>query len=173
MRLRRRLLIQLHLIRSCSRWGLPGTKSPAFLGVSYTSVPPLPVPLRERPSAVHFCGTILRLAPTGRYPASCLMEPGLSSRDVFTSPAIVCQTFRTTLYIIQTSHVWHKHYSLVIYRNLNGSVFTCDANTPVSYLCSFSFPDIHSATFSFMIFSALCPGSIREIPARCASCAVW
>lgn len=34
----------------------------------------------KRPSAVHFCGTILRLAPTGRYPASCPVEPGLSSR---------------------------------------------------------------------------------------------
>jgi hypothetical protein len=65
--------------RSCSRWGLPGTKSPLFLVVSYTTVPPLPVPL-ARPSAVHFCGTFLRLAPTGRYPASCPMEPGLSSR---------------------------------------------------------------------------------------------
>lgn len=39
---------------------------------------------RKRPSAVHFCGTILRLAPTGRYPAPCLVEPGLSSRGVFT-----------------------------------------------------------------------------------------
>lgn len=36
---------KLRSIRSCSRWGLPGTKSPAFLGVSYTSVPSLPVPL--------------------------------------------------------------------------------------------------------------------------------
>ena len=26
-----------------------------------------------------FCGTFLRLAPTGRYPASCPAEPGLSS----------------------------------------------------------------------------------------------
>ena len=28
-----------------------------------------------------FCGTFLRLAPTGRYPASCPAEPGLSSAD--------------------------------------------------------------------------------------------
>src|SRR5205823_11994239 len=27
----------------------------------------------------HFCGTFLRVTPTGRYPASCPMEPGLSS----------------------------------------------------------------------------------------------
>lgn len=66
-------------IRSCSRWGLPGTKSPAFLGVSYTSVPSLPVHALRRPSAVHFCGTILQLALTGRYPAPCPVEPGLSS----------------------------------------------------------------------------------------------
>ena len=36
--------------------------------------------LAEGPSAVRFCGTILRLAPTGRYPAPCPVEPGLSSR---------------------------------------------------------------------------------------------
>jgi len=34
------------------------------------------------PSAVHFCGTILQLALTGRYPAPCPMEPGLSSRGL-------------------------------------------------------------------------------------------
>lgn len=127
----------------------------------------------RRPSAVHFCGTILRLAPTGRYPASCLMEPGLSSRDVFTSPAIVCQTFRQH-YILYRHHL--SGTSIInwkFYRNLNGSVFTCEACTAVSYLCSTSFPVIHSATFSFMIFSALCPGSIRVIPASTASCAVW
>jgi hypothetical protein len=27
----------------------------------------------------HFCGTFLRVTPTGRYPASCPLEPGLSS----------------------------------------------------------------------------------------------
>lgn len=47
--------------------------------VSYTTVPPLPV-RASTPSAVHFCGTILQLALTGRYPASCPVEPGLSSR---------------------------------------------------------------------------------------------
>ncbi len=35
----------------------------------------------QGPSAVHFCGTILQLALTGRYPASCPVEPGLSSRS--------------------------------------------------------------------------------------------
>lgn len=67
-------------LRSCSRWGLPGKESPNSLVVSYTTVPPLPVRSKlEAPSAVHFCGTILQLALTGRYPAPCPMEPGLSS----------------------------------------------------------------------------------------------
>lgn len=30
--------------------------------------------------AVCFCGTFLRVAPTGRYPAPCPVKPGLSSR---------------------------------------------------------------------------------------------
>ena len=42
--------------------------------VSYTALPPLPAKL-----AVHFCCTFLGVASTGRYPASCPVEPGLSS----------------------------------------------------------------------------------------------
>lgn len=87
-------------IRSCSGWGLPGHKSPYVLVVSYTTVPPLPVPLAPsraaRPSAVRFCGTILQLALTGRYPASRPAEPGLSSRGL-APPAIVCQTSRSSI----------------------------------------------------------------------------
>lgn len=128
----------------------------------------------KRPSAVHFCGTILRLAPTGRYPASCLMEPGLSSRGP-KPPAIVCQTFRTTPYIISRSLHRHKQKILDIQRrrwdyiNRNGSVFTSEAHTLVSYLCSASFPAIHSHTLDFMIFSVLCPGSTSATPAIRAS----
>ena len=33
------------------------------------------------PRLCHFCGTLLRVAPTGRYPAPCSVEPGLSSDD--------------------------------------------------------------------------------------------
>jgi len=33
-------------------------------------------------AAVCFCGTFLRVAPTGRYPAPCPMEPGRSSTHV-------------------------------------------------------------------------------------------
>ena len=43
--------------------------------VSYTALPTLPGTRR----AVYFCCTILRVASTGRYPASCPVKPGLSS----------------------------------------------------------------------------------------------
>lgn len=32
---------------------------------------------------LHFCGTIPRIAPAGRYPAPCPVELGLSSRTAF------------------------------------------------------------------------------------------
>lgn len=92
-------LKKLRPIRSCSRWGLPGTKSPAFLGVSYTSVPSLPVHALRRPSAVHFCGTILQLALTGRYPAPCPVEPGLSSRG-FKAAGDCLSNFHRQHYIV-------------------------------------------------------------------------
>ena len=46
---------------------------------SYRTFAPLPVPV-PRPSAVCFCGTLLAVTRTGRYPASLAIgEPGLSS----------------------------------------------------------------------------------------------
>ena len=46
---------------------------------SYRTFAPLPVPA-NRPSAVCFCGTLLTVTRTGRYPASlAIREPGLSS----------------------------------------------------------------------------------------------
>ncbi len=46
---------------------------------SYRTFAPLPVPA-SRPSAVCFCGTLLTVTRTGRYPASLAIgEPGLSS----------------------------------------------------------------------------------------------
>ena len=46
---------------------------------SYRTFAPLPV-LPGEPSAVCFCGTLLTVARTGRYPASLAIgEPGLSS----------------------------------------------------------------------------------------------
>ena len=48
---------------------------------SYRTFAPLPVPA-NRPSAVCFCGTLLTVTRTGRYPASLAIgEPGLSSTD--------------------------------------------------------------------------------------------
>ncbi|SAY38852.1 FIG00943694: hypothetical protein [Candidatus Synechococcus spongiarum] len=48
---------------------------------SYRTFAPLPVPgQKPGPSAVCFCGTILTVTRTGRYPAGLAMgEPGLSS----------------------------------------------------------------------------------------------
>ena len=43
---------------------------------SYPTVSPLPKPKLGR---FIFCGTFLEITPTGRYPASCSVEPGLSS----------------------------------------------------------------------------------------------
>ncbi len=45
---------------------------------SYSTFSPLP--RRERRGGLLFCGTFLEVTLTGRYPASCPMEPGLSSR---------------------------------------------------------------------------------------------
>jgi hypothetical protein len=47
---------------------------------SYRTFAPLPVHGLPRPSAVCFCGTLLTVTRTGRYPASLAIgEPGLSS----------------------------------------------------------------------------------------------
>ena len=57
--------------------------------VSYTALPPLPGIYR----AVYFCCTILRVASTGRYPASCPVKPGLSSRTAFRLCARCCLVY--------------------------------------------------------------------------------
>src|SRR5205085_3291567 len=62
-------------IWSCSGRGLPGrpvTRPPVG---SYPTISPLPARCRR----CHFCGTFLRVTPTGRYPAPRSVEPGLSS----------------------------------------------------------------------------------------------
>ena len=57
--------------------------------VSYTAIPPLPRFILHTYAMKHklrrflFCCTILGVASTGRYPASCPMEPGLSSSVPF------------------------------------------------------------------------------------------
>ena len=61
--------------------------------VSYTTVPPLPnAACMQAALAVYFCCTSLRVASTGRYPASCPMEPGLSSPSAFAKAAIICHS---------------------------------------------------------------------------------
>jgi hypothetical protein len=63
--------------RSCFRWGLPERASPRDSVSSYLTISPLRG--FRGAHAVCFCGTFLRVAPTGRYPAPCPMKPGLSS----------------------------------------------------------------------------------------------
>jgi hypothetical protein len=67
-------------VRPCSGRGLPGrpvTRPPVG---SYPTISPLPRP--RRPRLCNFCGTLLRVAPTGCYPAPCSVESGLSSGGV-------------------------------------------------------------------------------------------
>jgi hypothetical protein len=47
---------------------------------SYSTVSPLPDAMLSRSGGSLFCGTFLEVSLTGRYPASCPAEPGLSSR---------------------------------------------------------------------------------------------
>ena len=59
--------------------------SPPWLVRSYRTISPLPgvsysgMPFCKRIWRCIFCGTFLRVTPTGRYPAPCSLEPGLSS----------------------------------------------------------------------------------------------
>ena len=65
---------------------------------SYRTFAPLPVPgQKPGPSAVCFCGTILTVTRTGRYPAGLAMgEPGLSSArtEKFGRAAVASPPFR-------------------------------------------------------------------------------
>lgn len=84
----------LRSLRSCSRWGLPAALSPTPLVVSYTTVPPLPVPARKAPA---IGGPFLWHYPSARadWTLSSILPCGART---FLSrprpPAIVCQTFR-------------------------------------------------------------------------------
>ncbi len=76
---------------------------------SYRTFAPLPDPtgLPRGPSAVCFCGTVLTVARTGRYPASLAIgEPGLSSTGRAADPknghppiAITSPTFGYILWL--------------------------------------------------------------------------
>ena len=75
--------------------------------VSYTALPPLPGIYR----AVYFCCTILRVASTGRYPASCPVKPGLSSSAIFRFPqprlSVLLNTVKNCTMIFPKSPVLH------------------------------------------------------------------
>jgi hypothetical protein len=65
-------------IWSCSGWGLPSKPVSRFLVRSYRTVAPLPGTNAGR---YFFCGTGLKVTLTGRYPAPCPAELGLSSKS--------------------------------------------------------------------------------------------
>ena len=67
--------------------------SPAKLVSSYLTFSPLPPPKRRR---YIFCGTFLGVTPTGRYPAPCPVEPGLSSNARY-APAIAPSALPSTM----------------------------------------------------------------------------
>ena len=67
-------------IWSCFEWGLPSQPVTRLLVRSYRTFAPLP----ENP-AVSFCGTSLKVTLTGRYPASCSVKLGLSSKSTLRS----------------------------------------------------------------------------------------
>ncbi len=71
--------------------------------VSYTAIPPL---LRLAPKRYYFCCTIHGVTPSGRYPASCPVKPGLSSHTY--SP--MCAAER----IARGDRVWYFQ-ALVLY----------------------------------------------------------
>ena len=102
-------------IRSCSRRGLPGTAVTCCPVGSYPTISPLPGTGTGRSD---LCCTFLWLAPTGRYPASCPAEPGLSS------PACAAATIRTTpgsQYIIVRPRRHAVKYELHFFVEKSGS----------------------------------------------------
>jgi len=86
------LKVSLHAIpiRFCSRWGLPCRSCRqargGLLPHPFTLTPPAKR-LNDRAvlqaGRFAFCGTFPGVAPAGRYPAPCFMEPGLSSHAAF------------------------------------------------------------------------------------------
>jgi hypothetical protein len=87
-------------IWSCSGWGLPSSRCHHRDWCALTApFHPYQVilysgsPFHTGPWRFVFCGTILRVTPTGRYPAPCSTEPGLSSLrrvDEERSPDLLC-----------------------------------------------------------------------------------
>ena len=95
---------------SCFEWGL---HMPRKLPCMRWSLKP-PFHPYQLTLAVYFCCTILGVASTGRYPASCPVKPGLSSprRELLATPT--CREHLS--YSIFTFYRNHK-YSLLIHRS--------------------------------------------------------
>ena len=72
--------------------------------VSYTAIPPL---LRHKPKRYYFCCTIHGVTPSGRYPASCPVKPGLSSHAYFPACAAerTAKAERTWFFQVRPSFV--------------------------------------------------------------------
>lgn len=123
-------------IRSCSRWGLPSQPVSRLLVRSYRTVASLPVTVLPNATlsigGLHFCGTIPRITPAGRYPAPCPMELGLSSRDSLSAlhrrlPSLLPCKKSASLSITHSHHT-HNHdllanvaFSGTNYTHVNGS----------------------------------------------------
>ena len=72
-------------------------------GRRWSLTPPLH-PYRLLP-AVSFCGTFPRVAPAGRYPAPCPVEPGLSSGAYRTCDHPICSTTNSGLPIVTSQTI--------------------------------------------------------------------
>lgn len=72
-------------------------QSPGELVVSYTTVSPLPAPTFQPCGRSTFCGTFLRVAPSGCYPPPCPVEPGRSSSHLRDSRLPSCPIQSTSL----------------------------------------------------------------------------
>ncbi len=85
------------------------TETGELLPHRFTLTPPL-----ARRSA--FCCAFLLVAETGRYPAPCPVEPGLSSRlsPQGDKPAIICPTPNPQLPADQNFQVGHRRYHIFV-----------------------------------------------------------
>ena len=89
-----RTTLKCPLIWSCSRWGLPSSRRHQRDWWALTS-PFHPYPIRWMGHLIRrfpFCGTFLLVTETGRYPAPCPVEPGLSSPLPKGKAAVICPT---------------------------------------------------------------------------------
>ena len=75
-------------------------------------------PISTRPRRSLFCGTFLRVTPTGRYPAPCSLEPGLSSphqlarSDHLISFALFYQSLYSQSRLRHFARLTHKRYAV-------------------------------------------------------------